>query len=109
MKCRGFLVNHFGFLSERVPPQPQPRIQKLLQQYNGKSYGSNLGREPDDISSHHRDQPQSDAYDKYSPGEAPERNYSVNQNEMQRERQRPGVSFALLRCFFRVLGKSVRP
>ena len=66
-------------------------------------------REPDEISSHHRDQPQFDDYDKYSPGEAPERNYSVNQNEMQRERQRPGVSFALLPCFFRVLGKSVRP
>ena len=91
MLCRGFLITHYGILSETAPPQKQPRNQKLLQQIEPLSNASNEKKEPDEISSHHRDQPQFDANDKHSPRETTEPTY-YNQSEIQRQRQKQNVS-----------------
>ena len=80
-----------------MAPQPQPIIQQ--QHYAPSSHMSNGRNEPEEISSHHRDQPQYDAYDQYSrgrvPSAGPERTYH-NQYDMQRDRQSPIVSFNFL-------------
>lgn len=80
-----------------MAPQPQPIIQQ--QHYAPSSHMSNGRNEPEEIPSHHWDQPQYDAYDQYSrgrvPSAGPERTYH-NQYDMQRDRQSPIVSFNFL-------------
>ena len=80
-----------------MTPQPQPIIRH--KHYAPSSHMSNGRNEPEEISSHHRDQPQYDAYDQYSrgrvPSAGPEPTYH-NQYDMQRDRQSPIVSFNFL-------------